>query len=260
MTNLLLDLMPPDVRQELLLSGAEFELRAGDCIPSEQLTGDYLFIPVSGVASQLQVAEIGRVSEVGMVGREGMFPLSALLRVPAAPHMVLCQADGLKGQRLRTREFHHIISDDGEAQLLVRKYVYAFVTQIASNIVSTEQSMVAAKLARWLLMCHDRIDGDRIPVTHDALAQMIFSHRPTVTNTLNLMRTEDLIDMSRGAVTILSRAGLRRMSDGYYGLSELYWQRHIGRFGKDELIQEEESKAEKMSEPLQISAPAVRSA
>ncbi len=64
----------------------------------------------------------------------------------------------------------------------------------------------------------------------------MFSHRPTVTNTLNGMREEGLIAMERGAIVMVNRDGLRRMSDGYYGLSELYWQQHIGPFGKDRLV------------------------
>lgn len=242
-TNILLELMSAEVRRELLLGGAAFEFNAGESVPQDQLNGDYVFIVVSGVASKFQLADTGRLSEVGMVGREGMFPLSALLRLPAAPHMVLCQVESLKGQRIRTREFHNIIRDFGETRDLVRKYIYSFVTQIASNIASTEQMMVGAKLARWLLMCHDRIDGDRIPVTHDTLAQMMFAHRPTVTNMLNHLREQGVIEMSRGSVTIRSRVALRRMADGHYGLSERYWQQHIGRFGKDRLIHDQEPEA-----------------
>jgi len=69
------------------------------------------------------------------------------------------------------------------------------------------------------------------------LAHMTFSHRPTITNALIAMREDGLIDASRGRVQILSRAGLWRMCEGSYGLSERYWQEHIGPFGKDDLAE-----------------------
>ena len=85
-------------------------------------------------------------------------------------------------------------------------------------------------------MCHDRVDGDRITITHDALAQMTSSHRPTITNALASMKELDLIDTGRGCITVRSRRGLRKLAEGSYGLSERYWQEHIGPFGKDYLV------------------------
>ena len=96
-----------------------------------------------------------------------------------------------------------------DARVLLRKYIYSFITQIASNIASSEQGMVSAKLARWLLMCHDRIDGDCIPITHDMLAQIIFAHRRTVSIALKMMRHQGLVDIARGGdcpIAIRARA------------------------------------------------------
>lgn len=85
-------------------------------------------------------------------------------------------------------------------------------------------------------MCHDRVDGDIIEVTHDALAQITFAYRPTITKALIGLTKAGLIQGSRGKVTIVSREGLRKIANGSYGLSELYWQKHIGHFGKDALV------------------------
>jgi hypothetical protein len=158
-----------------------------------------------------------------------------MLAVPSAPHLVISQAGELWVVKLRSKDFHRIIDDSTEAQELVRKYVYAFVTQAASNILSSEQTDVGARTARWLLMCHDRVDGDVIEVTHDALAQIAFAYRPTITKALLGLTTAGLIEGSRGKVRIVSRGGLREIANGSYGLSELYWQKHIGPFGKDAL-------------------------
>lgn len=235
-SNLLLDMLSTELRDELLDSGSEFSVPAGARVPQEGLGGSYVFLVTGGIASKFQLAENGRISEIGMVGREGMFPVCALLHVPAAPHIVLSQTGELTGRRIRAKDFHRLIGEDPAAAMLVRKYTYAFLTQIASNILSSEQSQVSTRLARWLLMCHDRIDGDDILITHDVLAQMTFAHRPTITNALIAMKEHGLIETSRGCVTIKSRRGLWDLSEGSYGLSERYWQEHIGPFGKDYLV------------------------
>ena len=235
MTNQLLERMPGSVRRELSAASGEFCLGPGESIPQESLEGSFVFIVERGVASKLLRSDIGMYSEVGMVGREGMFPIAALLQVTAAPHIVISQVGQLSGRRVRTREFHAIIDECPEAKLLVRKYIYAFLTQISSNILTSEQDMVEKRLARWLLMCHDRIEGDVISITHETLAQMAFAQRPTVTNALNEMRARNLIDLSRGRIEILSRTGLHKLADGAYGFSEQYWRDQIGPFGKDAL-------------------------
>jgi CRP-like cAMP-binding protein len=236
-SNLLLDLMPGHVREELLDSGADLCVPAGQGVAQELLGGTHVFIVTKGIAAKFQRAENGRISEVGMVGAEGMFPASALLQVPAAPHIILSLTGDLIGRRIRTKDFHRIVEESAAAVLLLQKYIYAFITQISSNIVSSEQNHVTSRLARWLLMFHDRVADDDIPVTHDMLAHMTFSHRPTVTNALIAMREQGLIDASRGRIRIRSRDGLWRLCGGSYGLSERYWQQHIGPFGKDRLTE-----------------------
>lgn len=238
--NLLLDLMPAEIRDDITGTGVPFTIACGRRIATDELKGDYVFVVSDGVASQFLVGQDGRISEVGMIGREGMFPMSALLYVPSAPKMVVAQVGTLRGWRIRAKDFHRILSASKESRVLVRKSGYAFVTQLASNILTVEQNSVAARLARWLLMCHDRIEGDSIMVTHDTLAQMAGAHRPTATNVLHQMRSDGMVDTSRGCVTICDRAALRVLADGSYGQSHEYWQQHIGRFGKDRPVGDSE--------------------
>lgn len=231
-TNLLVSLMPDEVRSELSVAGSEFFLRQGDAVASEFLEGSYVFVVEDGVASKFMRSNLGIHSEVAMVGREGMFPACGLLAVPSSAHVVIAQVGEVRGRRIRSREFHSIVGDSKPAKLLIRKYIYAFITQIASNIQTSEQDSVVKRIARWLLMCHDRIHGIEINLTHDTLAQMVFAQRPTVTNALNAMRDQGLIELGRGRVKIVDRLGLDRLADGSYGLSETYWNEHIGPFGK----------------------------
>jgi CRP-like cAMP-binding protein len=234
MPNILVEQMPEAIRHELENAGAELSFRAGATIPQEDLGGAFVFVVEAGVASKFLRSETGLYSEIGMVGREGMFPVCGLLRVAAAPHTVISQVGELRVRRIRAREFHAIISESPEAELFIRKYVYAFLTQVSSNILTSEQDLLEKRVARWLLMCHDRIDGDTIPITHEMLALMTSAQRPTVTNIVNDMRAAGMIDLARGRVQIKSRPQLHRCADGAYGLSEQYWRDHLGPFGRDD--------------------------
>ncbi|WP_162789197.1 MULTISPECIES: Crp/Fnr family transcriptional regulator [Sphingomonas] len=214
-----------------MASGGDFSVETGATVPDELLDGSQVFIVTEGVASKFQLSPSGKFSEVGMVGCEGMFPVSALLSVPGARHVVLVQVGPLRGRRVRTKDFQRIIADSAEAREVVQRYLYAFITQVSSNLLCAEQS-VTSRLARWLLMCQDRLPDDAIEVTHDALAQMTVSHRPTVTNMLKALRAEGLIEMCRGCITIRDREGLIGASEGGYGAAERYWQDYLAPLGK----------------------------
>lgn len=231
--NLLLEAMPSAVTDDCLRSGEPFRFTAGSTVPPQLLDGQHLFIITHGVASTLLRSPSGRISEVGMIGREGMFPIGALLNVPVTKGLLMAQMGELVGLQIRTDQFHAIIAPYPYAASLVRKFVYAYLVQIASCVVSSEQDDVKSRVARWLLMSHDRGDGDSVHVTHDVLAQMAYSHRPTVTNVLKALKGNGILETSRGEVLIKDRSALRVIADGAYGGSERYWREHIGPFGKD---------------------------
>src|SRR3982750_226631 len=178
--NLLVSLMPEAVREDLMGVGSHFEAAVGEHIPGEMLQGSHVFIVLEGVAAKFLFSPSGKISEIGMVGSEGMFPMSALLDVPAGPGIVVSQLGRLSGRVLRTKDFQAIVRESAEAGVLIRKYLFAYLTQMASNLMTREQDSARVCLGRWLLMCHARTAGDYLPVTHDALAQMAFTHRPTV--------------------------------------------------------------------------------
>lgn len=230
--NILVKCMPEEVAEDLMGAGAPFSVEAGSQVDRDLLGGSHVFIVNEGIASKFLYNATGRISEVGMVGREAMFPVSGLLNVRGTHHIVLAQVGPLSGRMIRAKDFHAIIADCPESRELVSKYIFSFVTQIATNLMTSEQNPVMARIARWLLMCHDRIDGDVINVTHDALAEMSFAHRPTVTRILSDLRDRGLIETLRAQVRIRSRAGLVALTNGSYGEAARYYDQQICPFGK----------------------------
>lgn len=213
-------------------TGAPFTVEGGHQVDREYLAGSHVFVVTSGIASKFIYNADGRVSEIGMVGREAMFPVSGLLNVTGNAPVFLAQVGPLSGRVLRSKDFHAILSACSTGRELVSKYIYSFVTQVATNLMTSEQNPIGGRIARWLLMCHDRIDGDEVNVTHEALAAMSFAHRPTVTKVLRELRELGLIETSRAQIRIVSRPGLVAMCNGSYGMAARYYDEHICPFGK----------------------------
>lgn len=115
---------------------------------------------------------------------------------------------------------------------LVDRYVLSFQIQLAYALVSCAQHLMEARLARWLLMCHDRLRGDEISLTHEFMAMMISAQRSGVTVTLHTLEGAGMIRSTRGLVTIRDRAKLAELAGDSYGIPEARYRDLIGPFGK----------------------------
>jgi CRP-like cAMP-binding protein len=188
----------------------------------------FLF-PEGGIIATMAVD--GVRTEVGMVGREGMVGLSTILggselfesivQVDGATALAI-PADVLMTQHARSPALRQLMSH----------YLLHSMLQLSFSIVSRSNQMMEARLARWLLMCHDRMPADEIPVTHEFLATMISAQRSGVTVTLHLLEGEGLIRANRGRITIRDRAGLELLAGTTYGRAEATYSEFIGLFGK----------------------------
>jgi CRP-like cAMP-binding protein len=83
------------------------------------------------------------------------------------------------------------------------------------------------RLARWLLMCHDRVDGDEIAITHESLALMLGAQRSGATLAVQMLEGNLLIKARRGRITIVNRKSLLEVADGSYGIAEAEYARLI---------------------------------
>ena len=108
------------------------------------------------------------------------------------------------------------------------KYVQAFGVQTSHTAISNAQARLDIRLARWLLMAHDRIGNDVLPLTHEFLSLMLAVRRPGVTDALNMLRKRGLILYKRGEITVRDRKGLERTAGESYGTPEAEYRRLIG--------------------------------
>lgn len=123
--------------------------------------------------------------------------------------------------RLRTREFLAVLAKDGQLHAFMNRYtqaLFAQIAQIAQGAACNGVHDVEQRCARWLLMTHDRVGRDELPLTHELLAQMLGVRRASVTEVASALATRGLIDYSRGSIHVLDRQGLERTSCDCYGI------------------------------------------
>lgn len=165
-------------------------------------------------------------AEGGLIGCEGMSGTSILLNSPTSPHRTYLQVAG-EGQRISTEAFRKALDASQTLHGLLLKYVQVLITQTVHTAIANAQARLDRRLARWLLMAHDRLPGDMLPLTHDFLAVMLAVRRPGVTEAVHILASQDLIRAARGQIIVLDRKGLERLAGDYYGTPEAEYRRLI---------------------------------
>jgi CRP-like cAMP-binding protein len=188
---------------------------------------DAVYFPEAGFASVVAVQANDTKVEVGLIGREGMTGLTVVLGNHRAPHSTYMQAAGA-GQRIRTSELRKAMQTSPSLQGLLLKYVQVFMIQTAHTAVANARAKLDQRLARWILMAHDRLDGVSLPLTHEFLSLMLGVRRAGVTLALQALETEQLIRSRRGGIFVLNRKGIERKAGNAYGAPEAEFRRLIG--------------------------------
>ncbi|MCD7110220.1 Crp/Fnr family transcriptional regulator [Rhizobium sp. DKSPLA3] len=223
---LLASLSPPDL--DILLADLEpIDLAHGQILhqPFETISHAYFFL--GGLSSEVIRDSGGQRVEIGCIGREGLSGLPLLLGVGEAPHQAFMQIGG-PALRIRAEAFERILQDHPAIRSALLKFVHTFMMQVASTALADARYTINERLARWILMAHDRTGDDDLPLTHDFLALMLGVRRPSVTTALHILEGKALIRSSRGTVTLRDRQGLERLAGGSYGFAEAEYRRVIG--------------------------------
>jgi CRP-like cAMP-binding protein len=175
---------------------------------------DQVYFLDGGVASV--VANGKQAIEVGMIGREGMVGIPVVLgNGDRFPNEIYMQIAG-SGQRLSANALRDAIGASATLQGVLLHFVHSFMTQTTQTALANGRSKIEERLARWLLMAHDRIDGDEVPLTQEFLAIMLGVRRSGVTAAMLELERKGLIAHRRARVTIVDRAGLVEGCNGSY--------------------------------------------
>ncbi len=188
---------------------------------------DYVYFPDGGFASVVAVQANDTRVEVGLIGYEGMTGTSILLGSDRTPHSTYIQAAG-QGQRIRTLKLRQAMEASKSLRMLLLRYVQVFMVQTAHTAISNARGRLDARLARWILMAHDRVRDETLPLTHEFLSLMLGVRRAGVTEALHSLESQKLIYTGTGRVTLRNRKGIERIAGNSYGTPEAELRRLIG--------------------------------
>ncbi len=183
--------------------------------------------PDSGIISVVARSEGLNTIEVGLVGREGMTGLPVVMGETQSPQDTYVQVRGA-GHWLEAEALSAMLDVRPAMRQVMVGYAHVFTTQIAQTALANGRAKIDARLARWLLMAADRVDGPDMPLTHELLALMLGVRRPGVTDALHRLEGEHMVRARRSSISIRDRAALEVLADGSYGVPEDEYRRVLG--------------------------------
>lgn len=203
---------------EPFLEPVQFQVR--ECIETANRKTEKVYFPYRGLLSVIALSRNKRhEAEVGVIGWEGMTGASVVLGCEPAATNIFVQIPG-DGRSILADHLRRLIAASPTLHVSLLKHVYAFLIQASNTALANARGRLDQRLARWLLMAHDRTPCDGLQLTHDFLALMLGVRRAGVTIALHNLERQGLIANSRGQIIIVDRDGLEHCCDGLYGVAE----------------------------------------
>jgi CRP-like cAMP-binding protein len=210
-TNALLGKLPKKEYQRLLTLMEETPLKLGQPIyQSGELINDVYF-PNSGIISLLAGERERATLEVGLIGREGMVGLPVFMGVGTSRHYAVVQGEGI-ALRMKAAKLSKECNNGSPLARVMKRYTHSLLTQVTQSAVCNQFHTIEARMARWLLMSHDRMIVDEFTLTQEFLSHMLGVRREGVSRAASELQKRKLIRYSRGTLKILDRQGLEATS------------------------------------------------
>ena len=217
--NRLLARLQPDDRHRIAphLTLAQLSQRAALVTPGVPIARCYFL--ESGVASVISTTPDGKQAEIGIIGREGMVDVAAVMGGDRSPLEVLIQMPG-EAYAMPTSEVALMADESRDFRRLLLGFAHSFLIQVSHTALATVTLNIEDRLARWLLMSCDRSEHDTFPMTHEFLSLMLGVRRAGVTDALGNLQAAGYISTTRGQITITDRMGLEQRAGDSYGIPE----------------------------------------
>ncbi|MDT9599377.1 Crp/Fnr family transcriptional regulator [Sphingosinicella rhizophila] len=188
---------------------------------------EHVYFLEGGVASI--VCECGGEEvEVGLVGREGFTASFMLMGTDRSPDKSFVQIDDSTALRIGADRLAEMVAESASLRARLLLFNHVLSVQCARTAAANASAEIPQRLARWLLMCHDRVGGDVLNLTHEFMSMMLAVRRAGVTVTLHLLEGVGAISARRGEVTIRNRGKLEDMAGEIYGVPEAEYRRLLG--------------------------------
>jgi CRP-like cAMP-binding protein len=222
--NHLLAALPEEELQRWLPLLEAVDLPLGHVLYESGSTLSHVYFPTTAIISLLYVMESGAAAEIAVVGNEGIVGISLFMGGESTTSRAVVQSAGvgvrLKGQLLKD-EFNRA----GPVLHLLLRYTQALITQMAQTAVCNRHHSLDQQLCRWLLLSLDRLESNQLVMTQELIANMLGVRREGVTEGALKLQHAELIQYSRGRITVLDRAGLEKRSCECYGVVKKEYDR-----------------------------------
>jgi len=225
--NRLLQVLPPDVSEKLGQQLQVLDMEVRHSLFEPDRPSEYVYFPLSAVISVLAKMREGVAVEIATVGREGIVGLEVFLGGEQTPASAYCQIAG-RTARIGADTFREVVRDSAPLTALLLRYTQAALTLLGQSVACNRVHLLEERCARWLLMTHDRVPGDRFDLTQEFLAEMLGVRRPSVSIAASILQRAGFIRYSRGRIEIVDRAGLESASCECYGVIAREYERLIG--------------------------------
>jgi CRP-like cAMP-binding protein len=225
--NQLLVRLPPSQYGDFLRRLKQVSLKSGEVIFEARAEIEHAYFPTRGTLSAVVVLSSGNMIEVATIGKEGAVGVPTFVDAQTSPNRVFCQVPG-EALKIEMKYLQKASLQVGPLRKILFNYQAAFAFQISQSVACNGTHVLEERCCRWLLMTHDRVDGDVIELTHEFLAAMLGVRRPGVTETLQALKLKGLIAYGRGKITVLDRAGMEAGSCECYQVVRDEYERLLG--------------------------------
>jgi CRP-like cAMP-binding protein len=181
----------------------------------------FAHFPNAGLISLVVELKDGRTVEAGLLGNEGASGMPAVLGLSRSPLREIVQIAG-DAFRVRVNALRELLPSTPVLQATLNRYAAGLAMQVAQTAACNRLHKIEERLSRWLLIAQDRLDSGIVPITHDFLATMLGTDRPSVTVAAGMLQREGLIEYTRGFVRILNRKKLESFACECYALIKQY--------------------------------------
>lgn len=187
----------------------------------------FVYFPCSSAISNMIFFEDGTAVEVGTVGNEGVSGIELLARASVATETSICQIEG-NSLRMAASDFADAIDGTTPLRRVCECYLQGYLSQVSQSVACNRKHTLGARFARWLLVTHDRVQGNEFRLTQEFLGEMLGVQRPSVSLVAAEFQKEGLIRYARGHMKIMDRSRLEALSCECYASVRTQFKRVLG--------------------------------
>jgi CRP-like cAMP-binding protein len=207
--NKLLQQLSDEEQQAVLRHSKVIDMHFGQVLCEEGENCGFVYLPLSGYISILTSVQLNQRLEVGLIGNEGILGALIAIGVESSPVQAIVQGHG-QALQIEHQAFSAELQRCVKLQQLLQQYLAFYVIQLTRLVCCNHYHETEPRLARWLLMTHDRAGGDQFFLTHQYLASMLGVRRSSVTEAAGALLEKKIIDYHRGQIHILNRQALEK--------------------------------------------------